>query len=141
MPVNRDLVEARVREINDAVELLRDLVSKRFEELTVHERLSMRYLVIQLVEAASSICLHLLAELFGERADSFPGCFVRLGERELLPRGLASRLASAARLRNLLVHRYWVVDDERVYESVKGGLRDFEEFVELVRERLRGEGP
>jgi len=138
VPINRDLVEARIREINDAIELLRDLAAREFDELTVHERLSMRYLVIQLVEAASSICLHLLAELFGERADSFPGCFARLGEKGLLPEDLARRLVAAARLRNLLVHRYWVIDDRKVYESVKRELGDFERFVELVRERLEG---
>ena len=138
MPVNVDLVEARVREIHDAVELLSGLVARDFDELTVYERLSMRYLVIQLVEAAASICLHLLLEIFDERASSLPGCFARLGERGFLPEDLARKLASAARLRNLLVHRYWAIDDRRVYESVKEGLRDFEEFVRLVRERLRG---
>jgi uncharacterized protein YutE (UPF0331/DUF86 family) len=54
--LNEEHVEARIREVNDAVQMLRDLTSKGFGELTVHERLSMRYLLIQLVEAASSIC-------------------------------------------------------------------------------------
>jgi len=53
---------------------------------------------------------------------------------------LASRLASAARLRNLLVHRYWVILDENVYESVKRGLSDFMEFIRAVREALGGVG-
>jgi len=48
-------------------------------------------------------------------------------------RGLGLEAASAARLRNLLVHRYWAISDERVYESIKNGLRDFEEFVARVR--------
>jgi len=74
------------------------------------------------VEAVASICLHLLIEEYDERIDSFPGCFTRLGELGVLPRGLAERLASAARLRNLLVHRYWVIGDKRVYESVRKGL-------------------
>jgi uncharacterized protein YutE (UPF0331/DUF86 family) len=46
-------------------------------------------------------------------------------------------LASAARLRNLLVHRYWVISDERVYESVKSGLKGFEEFITCVRVFLK----
>jgi uncharacterized protein YutE (UPF0331/DUF86 family) len=136
--VDRDLVEARVREIHDAVRLLEELTARGFEELTLHEKLSMRYLVIQLVEAAASICVHLLAEGFDERAESYPGCFARLGELGIVPRDLAARLAAAARLRNLLVHRYWAIDDRRVYESVREGLRDFEEFAKLVRRVLEG---
>lgn len=138
MDVDRDLVEARVREIHDAVRLLEELTARGFEELTLHEKLSMRYLVIQLVEAAASICVHLLAEGFDERAESYPGCFARLGELGIVPRDLAARLAAAARLRNLLVHRYWAIDDRRVYESVREGLRDFEEFAKLVRRVLEG---
>ena len=138
MVVDRDLVEARVREIHDAVRLLEELTARGFEELTLHEKLSMRYLVIQLVEAAASICVHLLAEGFDERAESYPGCFARLGELGIVPRDLAARLAAAARLRNLLVHRYWAIDDRRVYESVREGLRDFEEFAKLVRKVLEG---
>ncbi len=37
------------------------------------------------------------------------------------------------RLRNLLIHRYWEIDDERVYMSVKLGLRDSEEFMRRMR--------
>jgi uncharacterized protein YutE (UPF0331/DUF86 family) len=73
--VNKDLINSRVREINDSLRLLEDLLSRRFEDLSVYERLSVRYLVIQLVEAAASICLHILMEVYGERAEGYPDCF------------------------------------------------------------------
>ncbi|MGC8850151.1 MAG: DUF86 domain-containing protein [Candidatus Bathyarchaeia archaeon] len=137
MPLNEEHVEARIREINDAVQTLRGLVAKAFEDLTFHEILSMRYLVIQLVEAASSICIQVLLGIFNESVEGFPECFSRLGDKGIIPRDLAFRLSSAARLRNLLVHRYWVVIDERVYEGVKKGLKDFEDFTLCIREFLR----
>jgi len=126
-------INARIGEINDALQILGDILAKRFEELTLYERLSLRYLVIQLVEASASICVRILSSFYNEVAEGFPQCFARLGAKGVLPEDLASRLASAARLRNLLVHRYWAISDERVYESVKNGLRDFEEFVARVR--------
>ena len=139
MEINREVVEARVREVNDAVKLLEEILSKDFEELTVHEKLSMRYLVIQLVEAASSICIQLL-NLFNESTEGFPECFIRLGAKGVIPEGLGRSLASAARLRNLLVHRYWVISDEKVYESVKEGLKDFGVFISYVIKFLAGWG-
>jgi len=132
LAINAEMIEARIREMNDAIRLLRELTSRPYGELTKHEILAMRYLVIQLVEAASSACLHLLAAQ-GERAEGYPECFLRISQKGVVPEGLGSRLASAARLRNLLVHRYWKIDDERVFESVKDGLRDFEEFVRILR--------
>lgn len=133
-------VEARFREINDALQLLRNLVAKDFEELTIYERLSVRYLIIQLVEAAASICVRVLLSVYNEMPEGFPECFTRLGLKGVLPKDLASKLASAARLRNLLVHRYWTIADEKVYESVKKGLKDFEHFITHVRKFLERGG-
>jgi uncharacterized protein YutE (UPF0331/DUF86 family) len=138
MGLNPDAAEARFREINEALTDLRGLLGKNFEELSVHERMSMRYLVIQIVEAAASVSVHLLSRLFDERAEGYADCFRRLGERKAIAEGLAERLASAARLRNLLVHRYWEVDDRRVYSSIKEGVEDFEAFKKDVRSFMEG---
>lgn len=109
-------IEARIREINDALQILGEILAKRFGELTLHERLSARYLTIQLVESAASICIQLLSNLYSETVGGFPECFMRIGSKGVIPEDLASRLASAARLRNLLVHRYWTIMDENVEE-------------------------
>jgi len=138
--VNEELIEARIREMNDAMGLLKRITSTGFEDLSIYERLSLRYLVIQLVEAASGICLHVLMDAYNERAEGYPECFIRLGEKGFMPEGLARRLALAARLRNLLVHRYWTIDDRKVYESVRRGLRDFEDFLRYVRDFLKKRG-
>lgn len=64
-------VEARIREINDALQLLRNLLATDFQELTVYERLSVRYLIIQLVEAAASICVRVLLSGYNRRLKAF----------------------------------------------------------------------
>lgn len=38
------------------------------------------------------------------------------------------------RLRNLLVHRYWVIDDKRIYEEVR---KNFGKIIELIN-RVKG---
>ncbi len=131
--VNKELLEARFREINDASQMLRELLMKGFHSLSFHEKLSMRYLIIQAVEASSSICLHILYGVYDERAEGFPQCFDRLGQKGIIPSHLASELASSARLRNLLVHRYWEIDDEKVFKSLEENLEDFEKFISHIR--------
>jgi uncharacterized protein YutE (UPF0331/DUF86 family) len=137
LATNAESIEARIREINEAIQMLRSLVTKDFAELTIHEKLSMRYLVIQLVEAASSICVQILLDIFNEKPEGFPECFARLGVKGVIPHDLASKLSSAARLRNLLVHRYWTVDDQKIYESVRTGRKDFKDFTAHVRGFLK----
>jgi uncharacterized protein YutE (UPF0331/DUF86 family) len=135
---DREVIESRIRDVNDALQLLSHLMLRGFEELSVHEKLSMRYLVIQLVEASASICVRVLISLYNESIESYAQCFYRVAAKGVIPGDLAHRLASAARLRNLLVHRYWAISDRRVYESVKEGLRDFENYIRYVKLLLEG---
>ncbi|MEM2736656.1 MAG: HepT-like ribonuclease domain-containing protein [Thermoproteota archaeon] len=127
---SNESVEARIREINDAIQLLKSILVKRFEELNIYERLSVRYLIIQMVEASASICIRILLNAYNETVEGFPQCFTRLSSKNILPEELASRL------RNFLVHRYWTISDEKVYESIKNGLKDFEEFIIHIRSFL-----
>ncbi|NHV98870.1 MAG: DUF86 domain-containing protein [Thaumarchaeota archaeon] len=47
----------------------------------------------------------------------------------------ARGMAALARLRNLIVHRYWLVNDSRIYREAKAsGMRLISKFVEEVRE-------
>ncbi|RLE97588.1 MAG: hypothetical protein DRJ63_08955 [Thermoprotei archaeon] len=78
--------------------------------------------------------MHILSNIFNERAEGYPDCFNRLGKKGVIPKDLAERLTLAARLRNLLIHRYWEIIDEKVYENAKKGLKDFEEYVSYIRE-------
>ena len=38
------------------------------------------------------------------------------------------------RLRNLLVHRYWTIDDKRIYASVKSNFESVKNFLKRLRE-------
>lgn len=130
--VNRDLVLSRISEIRLALREAESILSKSFNKLSSAEKLALRYIIIQLVEAAASICIHVLREVKGLYAEGYPACFMLMGSEGLVPVELARNLASAARLRNLLVHRYWEIDDRLVYESAKRGIKDFEEFTRLM---------
>jgi uncharacterized protein YutE (UPF0331/DUF86 family) len=138
LPLNRDFILRVVSDIREAVANARRLTSKSFDELGIYELLALRYLVIELVEAAAAACTHVLRELYGVYVEGYAACFERLARLNIIPQALAKRLAAAARLRNLLVHRYWEISDERVYRSVREGLRDFEEYAATL-EALAGE--
>ncbi|MDI3502246.1 MAG: hypothetical protein PWR13_1049 [Archaeoglobi archaeon] len=51
----------------------------------------------------------------------------------------ADRLMQMARFRNRLVHFYWKVDDEIVYEILQTDVRDLEEFLKRFTEGLKKE--
>jgi len=44
-------------------------------------------------------------------------------------------LIAITRLRNLLTHRYWTIDDKQVYDSIKNNFTSVDEFLKSVKQR------
>ncbi len=55
-----------------------------------------------------------------------------LAERDIVPRELARRMAAASGLRNLIAHRYGVLDWMRIHEIAASGLDDLLAFCEAL---------
>ena len=47
------------------------------------------------------------------------------------------QLRQMAGLRNRLVHLYWEIDDELIYQYIQANLIDFDEFIKKVLEFLK----
>jgi len=62
----------------------------------------------------------------------YAGVFSALAQADVLPRGLAERLALAARQRNVLVHLYLDIDDRAVFATLSR-LDDMREFAAAVQ--------
>ena len=75
MPVDRDLVKLRINDVYESISEPNRLTSKRFNEMSIDEKYSMRYNVIVLVEALASLCLHIALEHYGLRPESYTECF------------------------------------------------------------------
>jgi uncharacterized protein YutE (UPF0331/DUF86 family) len=84
------------------------------------------------IECCIDIANHVIASesyrLPKDNADSF----AVLVERAVIAPDLHEPLRGMARFRNRLVHLYWNVDDERVYEYLQGSLGDMERFMSAI---------
>jgi uncharacterized protein YutE (UPF0331/DUF86 family) len=98
---------------------------------------SVRYLLIQAVEAMTDLCQHMLARTRGIPCDGYIDCIVKTGEHGIISVALAERLRRLAALRNILVHRYWNIDDARVYVETKVNLSDLTTFIDAIEALVR----
>lgn len=135
--LNIELIYNLLEDLRTGIHELENAIKTPYDELSPMEKFGIRYIVISLVESSSSICMHLLHNLFGIYPKGYPSCFILLAEKGIIPKDLGESLARAARLRNILVHKYWEVDDNKVYLSVKKGILDFKRFVELIAEAVK----
>jgi uncharacterized protein YutE (UPF0331/DUF86 family) len=133
MTVNKEKLITLLAEIEKAESQLEEYAA--LEEsaiLSSTERLnSLKYLLIVAIEACVDVCQHLSAKLFSEVPESYTKCFLVLGKHNVTSNSLAEGMAKFAGLRNLLVHRYWQVDDTRVVGELKN-IGTFHEYAKTV---------
>lgn len=65
--------------------------------------------------------------------------FKILGDEKVLEINLANRLEDMARFRNLLVHRYGEIDDERFLEIIRTKIEDINEFERQIHKYVEKE--
>jgi uncharacterized protein YutE (UPF0331/DUF86 family) len=123
-----------LQRLGEQLAILRDRAAEDRDALRGDEaRLSgTKYRFVTAMEAVLDTSHHLLAsELWGPAEDS-AGAVRLLAAHGVIEADLAERLASATGFRNILVHGYAEVDDDRVVAALDG-LDDLAAFIEQVR--------
>ena len=134
MPVDVSQIKQRLTEVLDAKAELKKLTGKPYEKLDMNEKYAIRYHVIVLAEALGNVCLHVAKEDLKQEPLSYSECF-RLLDDGGISHGCAKELTKLVRLRNLLTHRYWIIDDNQVYNSIKNDFSGVDSFLESVQDK------
>ncbi len=127
--MDRDRIVRLLNDIREALKIVEMIVSLNQDEYAadVRNRYTLRLCIVEIVEAAVTIGLHILREQFGEEVEGYVQVFKKLTEHGVLSGDIGEGMIRLARLRNLIVYRYWEVDDRRLYREVK------EKGLELIR--------
>ncbi|OGP91530.1 MAG: hypothetical protein A2157_08730 [Deltaproteobacteria bacterium RBG_16_47_11] len=70
---------------------------------------------------------------------SYSDSFAILGEQGMIPETFVATLRRMVQFRNRLVHLYWEVEAEIVYELLQKNLDDFDLFARYVLDFMAGE--
>ncbi len=132
------VLQARAMSLRQNLDKIQRLVALPDEQFWGNELHldSVKLHLIQAIEDAASICTHLIARLGGVAPSAYAECCASLHQRGILDASLAGRLQAMARFRNLLVHRYWQVDDRQVLRIAREEVTDLLEFLRQVGEYL-----
>lgn len=136
--LNLSLIKRKIGEIRQAIKELRALISVGKEEFLLDSNMidASKYKLIVAIEASIAICNHIVARLGGRTPESYSDCFIILSEANILSKRLAEKLANMAKFRNLLVHIYWQVDNEKIYEFINKDLKDLEYFLSELKDYI-----
>ncbi len=139
--VDRERVEGHLSALDEAVGQLRRLQGRvvsfeKFRSDVDTRELSVHYLRIAL-ESVLNICRHFLATVGVTLAVLETTNLIELaGDKGLLQPAFAQRVRRMAGMRNAIVHVYWRLDYQAIYQAVTEQLIDLDEFARQVRAYL-----
>ena len=132
--VDKALLAKGIADIRDAVARIREVLPADAEEFA-RERTVREVVVLNLFVALQQ-CLALAAHWLADEGKDVPSgyreVFLALADRSVLDAELAARLATAAGLRNLIAHRYGVLDWGRIHVIASSDLDDLLDFCEQL---------
>lgn len=115
-----------------------------FREYTAEELLAqpwlikgLKYLLIELAEIMANALTHILTRDKGEAVTGYVETIVRAGEAGIISKSLSSKLKPFFDFRNSLIHRYWIISDDKLIILVQKNYKDFLNFIDEIEKYLR----
>jgi uncharacterized protein YutE (UPF0331/DUF86 family) len=144
--LNDDRISKGVADIRDAEAEIRKFIACGKDAFLSEKKnaLALRYLLIEAVEAITDICQHILAKARGVACGGYVDCIVKAGEQGLIKAELTNKLRKLADLRNSLIHRYWIINDDELFTQCGvniGDLSDFTVQISLFLSLTKAENP
>lgn len=134
MSLNQELIGKRCEEIEDSLKRLEKIKDTPKENFLKNRDLQdiTSYRLLVAIEAATNLCYHVSAKKLKKTPGEYAECFGILGEAEIIPLELSEELKKMARFRNMLVHMYWKVDYEIVFDILQKNLGHLRQFSEVI---------
>jgi uncharacterized protein YutE (UPF0331/DUF86 family) len=128
-----------LRELNESLKDWERYQSLSLEELhTDRDRRNMVLHVLLIsIQSAIDIANHIIAERGFRKPSTYRESFEILYEERVIPENLSESLSDLAGFRNVLVHIYWRLDIDTVFEILQRDLGVLKEFEHLMKKLLQ----
>lgn len=130
---------ARLERFTEELEKYRTLTREEFtNELSTE--FAVERLLQLLTQIVIDIAAHIVSETSSKRPQDYQESIEMLGDVGVLPKPFAKSITPMAGFRNILVHGYMEIDENKVYDNIQRGLEDFPQFAMYVHEWLDKQG-
>jgi uncharacterized protein YutE (UPF0331/DUF86 family)/predicted nucleotidyltransferase len=139
LPIDKELLERHMKQLREAVAILRGLGETQREEFTADYRvygLAERYLQLA-IEACLHICGMLVASLGLRRPEGYHELLSIVAAQKIIPQALAYRLEVLTNLRDSLLHDPGTLTHDLLYDHIQQRLDDLKLFADTVEEKQR----
>jgi uncharacterized protein YutE (UPF0331/DUF86 family) len=126
-------------EMDESLRKLRSLSKLSEDEFLSHyEKIdTSKYNFIVAIEAIIDICNRIISKRELGFPQDYSDVIKLMSQEGVLEGDLVGRLVEMVKFRNMLVHLYWKIENDRLYKYLKENLGDFEAFKEAIRKYLK----
>jgi len=97
---------------------------------------SAKYNFIMAIEAAIDMCNHIISRNGYRAPEDYADTFTVLGEKGAFEKSFVNDLKEMAKFRNRLVHIYWEIDENQIYDILLTRLGDFKKLLNQLAKFL-----
>ena len=130
--INREYVHKLIQEINETISATIVATNKPYDRLSMIEKYAIRYHLIVIAEALIALALHITRRMFNTRPETPIHALQILRDNQLLIGDEYRDVVNIVKLGNLLIHRYWTIDDEKIYNTVKKDFKNLQRFLKRI---------
>jgi len=130
---------SKFRQIDEYLSILRK-ISKTPKETFLMDNIligSAKYYLQISIECCLDVANHIIASEKLRAPRDYADTFMVVQEEGLISSELGTRLRRMAKFRNRLVHLYGEIDNDYIYEYIKGDLKDIEEYKTVIIKRYK----
>jgi len=126
-------------QMDESLRKLRSLSKLSEDEFLSHyEKIdTSKYNFIVAIEAIIDICNRIISKRELGFPQDYSDVIKLMSQEGVLEGDLVGRLVEMVKFRNMLVHLYWKIENDRLYKYLKENLGDFEAFKEAIRKYLK----
>ncbi len=134
-----DLLLEKSKDIEGAIAKVREYAgdSEEVFEESPMRKASAKYELLIAIEGVLALCNHIVARLSTKVPQNYGACLTLLAEVGVIPSELGVKLRELIGLRNILIHRYWTVNDQLVYQFIQEDLENFEAFIGWIARLMK----
>ncbi len=128
----------KLKHLEENIQVLREIkASVTLEELKVNKRYEweVRYGLLESIQVVIDIACKLVSQYNLGNPKTYRACVELLQQHKYLDEPLAQKVIGMVGLRNLLVHEYVKIDEEKLYDFL-GYLDDFLAFGLQMKEHI-----
>ena len=131
---NPDKITRLISEMRKAIERLMALrnIEKDIFLNDLDKLGSAKYCFVVAIESAIDIGNHIISQNGYRAPEDYADTFQVLCEHGVVDKEFVVSLKNMAKFRNRLIHLYWEVDDEQVYDILQTRLDDFKTFLNKI---------